>query len=38
MSGAEAAESRAGAEGGGKGAAEGEEGVFCRVVVVDCEL
>lgn len=33
---AEAGEAGAGAEGGGEGAPEGEEGVFGRVVVVDC--
>ena len=33
---AEAGEAGAGAQGGREGSAEGEEGVFGRVVVVDC--
>ena len=33
---AEAGEAGAGAEGVGKGGAEGEEGVFSGVMVVDC--
>lgn len=35
---AEAGDAGAGAEGGGEGGAEGKEGVFGRVVVVNCNM